>query len=447
MILGSLIDAGVPFSDIASVVGSLGLDGVRVTHRRVDRAGIGATKFDVVDGGPAQAQRAATDGEDTSGSAPLSAAGPHDHNGEHDHRDHHHDRHDHDDHGDHPPSHGHHRSGDPANARRGHHHRGLSDIVSLIERADLSSAACERAVSLFRRLAEVEAQIHQMPVEDVHLHEVGAVDSIVDIVGAVRALELIGVDRVVASPLNVGSGTVFCAHGELPVPAPATAKLLVDVPIYAAGPAVELLTPTGALLLSAYAETYGPVPAMRLARIGYGAGDRDLAGRPNVVRALVGDTEDVANLERVVRLECEIDDMNPELYGVLMDRLTAAGALDVFYTPIQMKKNRPGTLVTVIAQPSSRDTLTNVLFQESTTIGVRVTETERERLDREVIMVDSLVGPVRVKVARRHGAVVNAAPEFEDCARIAVECGRPVKQVQAFAMKAWLEVASRDSSS
>ena len=303
----------------------------------------------------------------------------------------------------------------------------------------MSPAGRERAARLFRRLAEVEAGIHQVPVETVRLHEVGAVDSIVDVVAAVQALEWLAPDRVVASPLNVGSGTVRCEHGELPVPAPATAELLLGVPTYVQGPPAELVTPTGALLVTEYAGAYGPAPAMRVERIGYGAGCRNPAGRPNVLRALVGEGTGTGAFERVVVLECQIDDMNPQLYGVLMDRLAAAGALDVFYAPIQMKKNRPGTLVTVVAPPGRREALSDILFRESTTIGLRVTETERERLDREAVAVETPIGSVRIKVARREGAIRNAAPEFEDCARLAAERRLSIKEVQAIAVKAWLD--------
>ena len=315
----------------------------------------------------------------------------------------------------------------------------MAEINAIVDRSSLSPAGRARASRLFRRLAEVEAGIHQVPVEDVHLHEVGAVDSIVDVVAAVSALEWLSPDRVVASPLNVGSGTVRCEHGELPVPAPATAELLVGVPVYAKGPPAELVTPTGALIVTEYADAYGPAPPMRIERIGYGAGDRNPAGRPNVLRALVGEGSATGTLERVVVLECQIDDMNPQLYGALMDRLAAAGALDVYYAPIQMKKNRPGTLVTVVGSPGRRAVLTDVLFRESTTIGVRVTETERERLDRESVAVETPVGCIRIKVARRGGAIRNAAPEFEDCARLAAERGISIKEVQAIAVKAWLD--------
>ena len=391
MIVGALIDAGVSFAQVETVVNSLDLDGVRVTCDRVDRGGIGAAKFRVID------------------SAKMESS----------------------------------RTGRDANHGHSHHqHRGLSDITEIVNRSQLTSAGQVREVSLFRRLAEIEAEIHQMPVEEVQLHEVGAVDSIVDIVGAVCAFELLGVDEVIASPMNVGSGTVVCAHGELPVPAPATAKLLIGAPIYSTGPAVELVTPTGALLVTEYADGYGTVPPIRITGIGYGAGDRDFQGRPNVLRALVGETTGVSELERVVVLECQIDDMNPQIYGVLMERLTQAGALDVFYAPIQMKKNRPATLVTVIARPKDREALTTLLFVESTTIGVRVSEMDRDTLDREVVSVDSPFGKVRVKVARRNGVVLNVAPEFDDCARVAEEHGRSVKDIHAVVMKSWLDSGS-----
>ena len=417
MLLGALLDAGAPFDELARVVESLDLDGVSIARERVDRSGIGATKFRVAVGGAPPDPR---------------------HDQQHDQRqpDHHH--HDHTDH-----DHHHHEHRHDAAGGRHHHHRGLSEITAIVDRAALSAAARTRAAGLFRRLAEVEAGIHGVPVEEVHLHEVGAIDSIVDITLAVAAMEWLAPARVVASPLNVGSGTVVCEHGELPVPAPATVELLAGVPIYAKGPPVELVTPTGALLVTAYADAYGPLPPMRVERIGYGAGDRDLPASPNVLRALVGEADELpaeaAASERVVVLECEIDDMNPQLYGVLMERLTEAGAFDVFYAPIQMKKNRPGTLVTVVAPPARREALAGVLFAESTTIGVRVTETARERLDREVVTVESPIGPVRVKVARRGGAVVNAAPEFEDCARLAAERGLPVKAAHALAVRAWLD--------
>lgn len=470
MIAGALLDAGVPFDVLARAVDSLGLDGVAVGSERVDRSGLGAVKFRVtVDGeaadAPAATGRHAQEHGHTHGRSEEHAHGD---STDHAHGDdgHHHAHGDDHAHGDGPGhthgadhshgadhghdhshgaghAHGHSHGHDDGHSHRHggsrHHHRGLTEINEIVGRSSLSPAGRARAARLFRRLAEVEAGIHQVPVETVRLHEVGAVDSIVDVVAAVCALEWLAPDRVVASSLNVGSGTVRCEHGELPVPAPATAELLLGVPVYAAGPPAELVTPTGALLVTEYAGAYGPAPPMRVERIGYGAGGRNPAGRPNVLRALLGESLETGAFERVIVLECQIDDMNPQLYGALMERLAAAGALDVFYAPIQMKKNRPGTLVTVVAPPGRREALSDVLFRESTTIGLRVTETERERLDREEIAVETPLGAVRFKLARRGGALRNAAPEFEDCARLAAERRLSIKDVQAIAVKAWLD--------
>ena len=404
MILGALLDAGLPLEDLRVALGSLALGDVKLEVDRVDRSGIGATNFKVFTGDRR-----------------------HQHDAGHGHDQHHHD---HDHAHDHPHSHA---------DDHDHHHRGLSEICMMVDGSALSSTAKDRAKHLFTRLATVEAEIHQQPVEEIHLHEVGAVDSIIDIAGAVFGLEWLGADRIVASPLNLGSGTVKCEHGIMPVPGPATARLVTDVPVYSTGTQAELLTPTGALLITDYAESYGPMPAMRIRQLGYGAGDRDLPGAPNVLRIAVGDDVGACNLQRVVVIESEIDDMNPQIFGVLMDRLFAADALDVFYAPIQMKKNRPGTLVSVVALPEHRDTLSGVLFRETTTLGVRFVEMDRERLDRETHSVETPLGPIRFKVARRDGQVVNAAPEFDDCATLAERHGLSVKEVQAIATKAYLD--------
>jgi len=397
MILGALIDAGLPLEELQEALGSLALGDVRLRADRVERSGIGATSFTVDGGADAKADA-------------------------HSHDEHHH----HDDHH--------------------QHHRGLSEICQMVDGSSLSEAAKKRSKQLFRRLAETEAEIHQMPVEKVHLHEVGAVDSIIDIAGAVFGLERLGVDRIVVSPLNVGSGTVTCEHGVMPVPAPATARLIEGVPVYSSGPAVELLTPTGALILTDYADAFGTMPPMTIRQSGYGAGDREFPEHPNLLRVLIGDEESTGGIERVVLIECEIDDMNPQIFGVLMDRLYAAGALDVYYSPIQMKKNRPGTLVSIVARPKDRSSLSGIVFRETTTIGVRFIEMDRERLDRESVDVETPIGTVRVKVARRAGAsaVVNASPEFEDCARLAAEHDLSVKEVQAIVNKAYLDRTSQD---
>ena len=307
----------------------------------------------------------------------------------------------------------------------------------MIDRSALSATGRDRAKALFQRLAEAEAAIHQMPVEQVHLHEVGALDSIIDIVGAVYALEWARADRIVCSPLNVGGGTVRSAHGLFPVPAPATLKLLGDAPVYGGSVQKELVTPTGALIATAYANTFGAIPPLTIDRVGYGAGTRDNPETPNVLRILMGRAADRVQGDRVVVIECEIDDMNPQLFGAAMERLYAAGALEVFYVSVQMKKNRPGTLLTVVAPPELREPLSSIIFQETTTIGLRHYEVERECLRREVVLVDTPIGAIRFKLAWRDGRIVNAVPEYEDCAAIARERSLSVKDVQAIAHQAY----------
>jgi uncharacterized protein (TIGR00299 family) protein len=444
MVLGALLDAGLPLAALREALGSLAIEGYELTATRTLRAGVSATKFGVVEKGHGHAHH--DEHDDGHAHERRERHGHHERHEPHGHR--------HDEEQGHSHSHEHGHTHEPHahehghGHQPGHAHRSLREIEALIARSALSSAARDRAIGLFRRLAEAEAAIHDMPVEEVHLHEVGALDSIIDIVGGVFGIEWFGADRIVASALNTGSGMVQCAHGRFPVPAPATARLVAGVPVYASGPAVELLTPTGALLVTGYAESYGPLPSMTIDRIGYGAGDRDFSSTPNVLRVLVGSAAAVDEAggaegerpegERVVVLECEIDDMNPQLYGVLLDRLLAAGALDVFFAPVQMKKNRPGTLVTVLALPGGRAALSSIIFSETTTLGLRYHDVLRERLEREQIEVATPWGAVRMKVARRAGQVMNAAPEFDDCVRVAQAGGVAVKDVQAAAVHAFL---------
>ncbi|HSC28947.1 MAG TPA: nickel pincer cofactor biosynthesis protein LarC [Vicinamibacterales bacterium] len=417
MVLGALLDAGLPLDGLRAALGSLAIEYGMVSADRVQRAGVAATKFVATEGQPDAV-------------APV----PHHQHGSHGGRGApHHERHEPD--GVHTFA----VASEDAAAGHRHHHHSLSEITAAIERSSLSRSGKDRAVRMFYRLAEVEAAIHDVPLDRVHLHEVGALDSIIDIVGTVHGMEWLGADDVVASALNVGSGTVRCEHGTFPVPAPATASLLKGAPIYAGSVAAELVTPTGALIVTEYARRFGALPTMRLERVAYGAGDRDEKGHPNVLRLLIGDAAS-GGAESIVVLECEIDDMNPQLFGPLMDRLIAAGALDVFYVPAHMKKNRPGTLVTVIAPPDRRQAIADRLFAETTTIGVRYQEMARERLDREVRTVSTPAGAIGIKVAMRDGRVLNASPEFEDCARAAAERGLAIKDVQAMAMKAWLDM-------
>jgi uncharacterized protein (TIGR00299 family) protein len=314
-------------------------------------------------------------------------------------------------------------------------HRHLRDVLAILDGSTLEAPVKEKAASLFRRLADAEAAVHGSSPEKVHFHEVGALDSIVDIVGGVIALRSLDASRFVSSPLNLGSGTVTMSHGTFAVPPPATARLVSGVPVYGDGQG-ELVTPTGALLVTGHATEYGPLPPIRLEAAGHGAGTRDTPGRPNVLRLLVGQY-DGGEGGRVLVLETEVDDASPQLLGPLVERLLGAGALDAFFTPVQMKKGRPGVLVTVLAAPDRREALEELLFRETTTLGVRRSEWLRTELERETATVATAYGPVRVKVGRRGAVVYNAWPEFEDCQQLAGEKGVPVKEVLAAALAAW----------
>jgi uncharacterized protein (TIGR00299 family) protein len=383
MVLGALLDLGVSIDALREALAGIVPPQCRLVSERVTRSGIAATAFRVEE------------------------------------------------------PHVHHHGGHAA-------HRGLPAILEMIAGSALPARVKSRAAELFERLGRIEAEIHQVAIEKVHFHEVGALDSIVDIVGTVWALESLGLDRIVASPLNTGSGSVATEHGRLPVPAPATLRLLEGAPVYSSGTPMELVTPTGALLVVGHASAFGPMPAMVVRRSGYGAGTREIAGHPNVLRAILGDDAPAATAADVQIVECNIDDMNPQIYGVVMERLAAAGALDVYLTPVQMKKNRPGTLLTVVVPPQSRDGVCDVLFRETTTIGVRYYGAARECLAREWDTVATQYGPVRVKIARRSGEIANAAPEFDDCVARAGEHQVAVKDVQAAAMQTWLSTrASR----
>ena len=411
MLLGALIDAGVPLDALRGALGEL-TTSETVWTERVMRAGISATKLQVRgEGVPI---------EPPFGHSHANGGHGHTHAPDHAHRPHSHDHHEY-----------------------AHSHRSLAEIGDLIDRSGLSTAGKDRAKGLFQILGEAESAIHGTPIETVHLHEVGALDSIIDIVGTVFALDWLGADRIVSSPLNVGGGMVRSAHGVYPVPAPATLRILAGAPVYGGTQHVELVTPTGALLVTGYAEAFGPLPRMRVTRIGYGAGARDFPDTPNVLRVVVGEADLAARMEPVVVIEAEIDDMNPQIFGALMERLLGEGALDVFYTPIQMKKNRPGTLLSVVASPDRREALATTIFRETTTIGLRYLDMSRERLERQSVTVETPLGAVRFKVATRDGAPLNVSPEFDDCLRLAGTHALPTKHVQAVAMKAYLDAQSK----
>jgi len=396
MILGALVDLGLSLKSLRSELAKLPLGGYRIEAHRVNRSGLQATKVDVI----------VEDAELPAADDPKPER--HDSGQGHSH------------------AHAH-----------GHEHRGLPAILALLDRSTLDAAIKERAAGLFRRLAEAEAAVHGTRPEDVHFHEVGAVDSLVDVVAGAIGLAWLRADRWVASPLNVGTGTVSMSHGVFSVPPPATARLVEGVPVYGAGEG-ELLTPTGALLVTAHACAYGPLPLLRVEGVGYGAGSRDTPGRPNVLRLIVGE-EGAAAAEgsRVVVLETEVDDMSPQLLGPLGDRLLGGGALDVYYTAIQMKKGRPGILLTVLADPQRRESLEEILFTETTTLGVRRQEWDRTVLAREVVAVETSYGTIGIKIGSRGGKVYNAQPEFDDCQQAAEARGVPVKEVWAAAIAAY----------
>jgi uncharacterized protein (TIGR00299 family) protein len=316
-----------------------------------------------------------------------------------------------------------------------HAHRHLAHILKMIEKAALPDRAKHNAAAVFQRLAEAEAAVHQVPVEHVHFHEVGAADSIADIVGACVALELLGVTSIVSAPLNVGSGTASTAHGVLPVPAPATAELLRGKPIYSEGPAVELTTPTGAALAVTLARAFGALPPVKIAAAGYGAGGYDFPDRANVLRVILGEETGAAEATTITVLEANIDDLSPQILAYAMDRLLEKGALDVTLQPIEMKKGRPGTLLRVLARPEDRETMVQTIFAETSTLGLRTYTAERRVQARRWVDVETRYGKVRMKVSGE-GAY---APEYEDCRRIAQEAGVALKNVVAEANFAYMK--------
>jgi pyridinium-3,5-bisthiocarboxylic acid mononucleotide nickel chelatase len=398
MLVGAMLDSGLDFELLRSALLKLGVEGYELSLGRVDRSGISAAKFDV-----------------------HLTSEPHSHE--------HHHNHEHS-HGEH--SHGH---------RRQSHHRSLSEIKGIISSSNLSELVKQRAQAIFQRIGEAEAKIHNVPIETVHFHEVGAIDSIVDIVGACVAFDALKIERIISSPLHVGSGTFQCAHGTYPVPGPATAELLKGVPIYSKDVEGELVTPTGAAIISTLAEGYGPMPMMKIENIGYGAGTRDYPKFPNALRAIIGELEEDADRTpgAVTIIEANIDDMNAQVFGYLMEKALSAGALDIFYTPVQMKKNRPGVLLTLLCNPPDRERMCDLIFRETTTLGVRYRNEQREILTREFVTVETEYGPITVKVSRaRDGRVMNASPEFEDCRVAAEKSGVGLRDAQMAALKAYV---------
>ncbi|MGH9601796.1 MAG: nickel pincer cofactor biosynthesis protein LarC [Terriglobales bacterium] len=418
MFLGALIDAGVPAALLEKTVASLGID-ARLEVSRTVRSGISATKADVVVAGEKDRPRE---------SVP-------------EHRD---SRHHHDHAKVHERVHEHGYEAQDSHHHE-HPHRGLKEIREIIARVPISDDARKTALAMFQALAAAEATVHGISAEEVHFHEVGAADAICDIVCAAVGAEALNVDEWVSSPLNVGSGTVVCQHGRFPVPAPATVELLRSAPVYSSGIEAELVTPTGAAIVRTLASRFAPLPSMRIGATGYGAGSRDFHGHANVVRITVGEVAGsetrlhTGELEAVTVLEANLDDLNPQVFGYVMDRALSEGALEVFGTPVQMKKNRPGMLLTVLARPDDADRLAKLIFTETTTLGVRMRQEQRRILARRSVTVATPWGEVRMKLGSMNGSVSNFAPEYEDCRHLAVKNGIPLKTVMQEAIRKYLE--------
>ncbi len=472
MFLGALVDVGVPAQLLEGTASGLNI-GAKLEISRVQRNGISAIKVDVYANGEKDLPREMWDGQSEQVHAGHKDD-EHIHVQKQGHTQHSHDENKnmHAHHGE-PvtllehnyalQSHGasraegfspQHAEGEhmgnivPAPQRKhehAHSHeegRGLKEIRDIIGKASISEAAKKTAIEIFEALGEAEAKIHDADVEEIHFHEVGSVDAMVDIVCAAVGAEALGVDQIVCSPLNVGGGTVECAHGTLPIPAPATLELLKDAPVYSSGVQAELVTPTGAAIVKTLAKRFAPFPAMKVEKAGYGAGTRDFAGQANVVRLTIGETRPELSSEiptdTITVLEANIDDLNPQVFGYVMDRLLEEGALDVFGLPVQMKKNRPGMLLNVLCRTEDASKLIRLIFSETTTLGVRQREEKRQMLNRKWVTVTTRWGDVRLKVASMKDGVMNSAPEYEDCRRIATEFHVPLKAVMQEALHLYM---------
>jgi uncharacterized protein (TIGR00299 family) protein len=457
MFMGALVDAGVPQRLLEETVAALNL-AAHLEISRVVRSGISATKVDVYVDGEKDMPRDEFWGSQIAGAQPEAV------NQHHEHPHHDEDRehtareqqgghgHEHSQVADTP------RAGAAAAHVHGHSHehihedaqgrgRGLKEIREIIGKAAISENAKNTAVTIFEALGAAEAKIHNTSIDAVHFHEVGAVDAMVDIVCAAVGAEALTVDEIVSSPLNLGGGTVKCAHGTFPVPAPATLELLKGAPVYSSGLQAELVTPTGAAIVKTLVTRFAAFPEMRIEKSAYGAGTRDFPGHPNVVRLTIGEAASsvlAANTasDTVTVLEANLDDMNPQVFGYVMDRLLEEGALDVFGMPVQMKKNRPGAVLTVLAKPDDAARLTHIIFTETTTLGVRQRAERRQTLARKWQSVNTTWGGVRIKIASMNGTVTHYAPEYEDCRRIAVEHRVPLKEVMSEAVEAYLKGSS-----
>lgn len=420
MFLGAVVDAGVSPKLLEDAVVALDI-GARLEISRVQRGGVSATKVDVYANGGKDLPREVLRDQQGHDHAhdPVWARSPVPSQRQHNHNHHTNDGHE--------------------------HGRGLTEIRHIIEAAAITSTAKATATRIFLALGEAEAEIHATSLEQVHFHEVGAVDALVDIVCAAVGAESLAVQEWVCSPLNVGGGTVKCAHGTLPVPAPATLKLLRDAPVYSSGPQVELVTPTGAAIVKTLCTRFASFPGMKIDKAGYGAGTREFPEHPNLLRLTIGEsTADGANTapsasnDRITVLEANLDDLSPQVLAYAMERLLAEGALDVFSVPVQMKKSRPGALLTVLAKVEDANRLARLIFAETTTLGVRRREEHRQTLSRRWETVDTAWGPVRIKIANMNGSVSNYAPEYEDCRALAEAQHVPLRTVMQDAIQEYL---------
>jgi hypothetical protein len=367
MILGALVDLGIELKTIRKSLSALALKGYRIKSRRVERGGISSTKIDVEVA---------------------------------------------------PPS-----------KKHQHRSRSFTDIKDLIEKSELTSKIKRDSIEIFRRIGKVEAQLHRTTLNKIHFHEVGAIDSIIDIVGSALAINLLDADRIFASPINLGEGSVKCAHGRLPVPAPATLKLLQGIPCYSNGIKKELTTPTGAAVIGYFADEFCSMPSMCVLDAGYGAGGYNLEDTPNLLRVISGERSAAPKAQPMSMIETNIDDMNPEFYEHVMETLFQCGAVDVFFTPVFMKKNRPGTLLSVLVPRENADVAARILLTETSTFGVRHYEVGRTVLDRTEATIKTSHGKVRVKIGSLNGSVLRIAPEYEDCKKIASRKKIPVKEI------------------
>jgi pyridinium-3,5-bisthiocarboxylic acid mononucleotide nickel chelatase len=413
MLMAALVDAGAPIELLQRTAASLEL-GAELRVTRVSRSGIQSTKIDVMVNGQLH--------------EPAAPSGPIEQEAEHGHGHHHHDH-------DHPHTHESHKH---------NHGRALAEIRNLLKRTDLTQRALNLSLTVFGLLAEAEGRIHGVPAEEVHFHEVGAIDAIVDIACCAAAADALDLDGWYCSPVNVGSGFVNCAHGRFPVPAPATAELLKNLPIYSAHVQAELVTPTGAALLRALDCRFDATPVMRTQAIGYGAGTRNPERFPNVVRVSIGEVaaEQSFNQDKVTVLECAVDDLSPQVLAHTAQLALERGALDVMSAPVTMKKGRLGTLLTVLCKPDDSASLQQLIFRETTTLGIRVREENRVILAREITPVETDFGLIHMKTGSWQGEEWNAAPEFEDCRRAAAAFDVPLKTVMQAAMAAWRASAS-----